>query len=118
MAEDGADVAERLVGLAAGALGEAGELEQQHVPRHPALLQRAQERRRVTDGQDGQVVDVAGRQEGDIPNGLAPRLLVPDVDQPGDPELVGDHAELVAPGLLLHRHGDVATVRQLFPVTA
>src|SRR5215831_17428467 len=52
------------------------------------------------------------------PDGLAPGLLVPDVDQPGDAELVGDHAELVAPGLLLHRHGDVATVRQLFPVTA
>src|SRR5690349_21908785 len=37
------------------------------------------------------------------------RLRLGDVDQPGDAELVGAHAELVAPDLLLQRHlGDSA----------
>jgi hypothetical protein len=34
-------------------------------------------------------------------------LRLADVDEPGDAELVDDNAELIAPGLLLHRHRGV-----------
>src|SRR5271166_840051 len=44
------------------------------------------------------------------------RLRRGDVDQPWDAELVGAHAELVTPGLLLQRHGDGAAGGQLLPV--
>src|SRR5579859_1085932 len=43
-------------------------------------------------------------------------LRLADVDEPGDAELVDDDAELVAPGLLLHRHGGGPAGGQLLPV--
>src|SRR5580704_8999895 len=43
-------------------------------------------------------------------------LRLRDVDQPGDAELVGAHAELVAPHLLLQRHGGGSGGGQLLPV--
>src|SRR5215472_5442677 len=46
------------------------------------------------------------------------RLRLGDVDQPGHAELVGDHAELITPGLLLQRHGDGSASGQLLPVAA
>src|SRR5262249_9772044 len=55
------------------------------------------------------------------PGSLAGRplcLRLADVDEPGDAELVDDHAELVAPGLLLHRHRGVPAGGQLLPVAA
>src|SRR5690242_12252291 len=49
---------------------------------------------------------------------LALCLRLADVDEPGDAELVDDNAELVAPGLLLHRHRGVPAGGQLLPVAA
>src|SRR3712207_3186928 len=43
-------------------------------------------------------------------------LLARDVHHPGNAELVGAHAELVAPHLLLQRHGDRARLGELLPV--
>src|SRR5262245_29184532 len=43
-------------------------------------------------------------------------LLLTDVHHPSDPELIQDHAELVAPGLLLQRHRYRAFAGQLVPV--
>src|SRR5690349_21015375 len=45
-------------------------------------------------------------------------LRLADVDEPGDAKLVDDNAELVAPGLLLHRHRGVPAGGQLLPVAA
>src|SRR5215212_9352263 len=45
-------------------------------------------------------------------------LLLGDVDHPGDAEPVDAHAELVAPHLLLQRHGHTAALGQLLPVAA
>src|SRR6266700_7020011 len=51
--------------------------------------------------------------------GLGPlHLRLGDVGQPGDAELVDAHAELVAPDLLLQRHGDGSADRQLLEVAA
>ena len=47
---------------------------------------------------------------------ISPRLA--DVDHPGDAELVVAHAELVAPHLLLERHGHRAAGGELGPVAA
>src|SRR5438093_2653213 len=46
------------------------------------------------------------------------RLRLRDVDQPGDAELVDAHAELVAPDLLLQRHGGDAARGELLEVAA
>src|SRR5215472_18453467 len=45
-------------------------------------------------------------------------LRLADVDQPGDAKLVDGNAELIAPGLLLHRHRGVSAGGQLLPVAA
>src|SRR5262249_31044557 len=45
-------------------------------------------------------------------------LRLADVDEPGDAKLVHDNTELVAPGLLLHRHRGVPADGQLVPVAA
>src|SRR5215471_9628435 len=45
-------------------------------------------------------------------------LRLADVDEPGDAKLVDDNAELIAPGLLLHRHRSVPAGGQLLPVAA
>src|SRR5215470_9795613 len=45
-------------------------------------------------------------------------LRLADVDEPGDAKLVDDNAELVPPGLLLHRHRGVPAGGQLLPVAA
>src|SRR5712672_2072539 len=53
------------------------------------------------------------------PRGYRPlRRRLADVDQPRHAELVGAHAELIAPGLLLHRHRDGPAVGQPVPVAA
>src|SRR5271165_5035237 len=46
------------------------------------------------------------------------RLRLRDVDQPGDAEPVREHAELVAPDLLLQRHRHGPAVGELLPVAA
>ena len=55
---------------------------------------------------------------GDACSGLVSALRLDDVDHPGHTELVGAHAEEVAPHLLLEWLGHGATLGELVPVAA
>ena len=61
------------------AFGDAGELEQQHVPRLLALLQGAAEGGRVADRQDDEVIDAAGREGGQRPGQGGAPVMTDDV---------------------------------------
>ncbi len=84
------------------ALGDAGELEQQHVPRLLALLQGAAEGDRVADGQDDEAVHAAGSEGGEHP-GQAGAPVVADYMGRADVLLGEDRHDI--PGQPGHRVG-------------
>src|SRR6185312_6398867 len=61
---------------------------------------------------------VRGAPWGRRPGDRSGRRLAGDIHHPLDAELVGAHAEGVAPGRLLQRFGNVGTIDQLVPITA
>ena len=76
-------------------LGDALELEEQHVPRLLSLRPAGvAERRGMADGQGDQVVDTVGGERGDHPRQRGAPVVTDDVG-PLDPEVV-EHAEHVA----------------------
>src|SRR5215471_21826113 len=88
--------------VAQPAFGDAGKLEQEHVPRFLALLYGAAEGDRVADGQNDEVVYVVRRQGGQHPGQPGAPVVTDDVG-PADPEVGEDRHDVTGqPG---HRVG-------------